>query len=198
MAEEKAKELQPTASTGVTTRKKDGLKKAADSFIVEDAKTVGKEVYKKVVDPAVRKTLRDIVVTALDLFLYGLGGKSSEGTKTYSNPSYSSGKTQYNRVSQSEVSRPANRNFFEYDEILFESWDKADEVRLDLIDVINTCGVATVAELYEFAGLKTDNYMHNRYGWSDLSNASIRSTYDEGERRYVIKLPRPMPIDRYE
>ena len=59
---------------------------------------------------------------------------------------------------------------------------------IDIMD--NYDGVVTVADLYDLADL-TQPYTANRYGWTNLRNATTQRVRDG----YILKLPRPMPID---
>lgn len=190
--DEEKKELQTIGNDGASIRKKSELKKAADSFIVEDAKTVGSALLRDIIIPSIKKTVSELGKTAIDMFLYGRAGKTSSAPKTYSNASY---RRPYDRVEAIDTPKKVSRDVLEYDEILFETWEKAEEVRLDLLETVKKSGVATVAELYEFSGLKTDNYMHNKWGWANLTGTMVKAVYDNGDRRFMIKLPKPIPID---
>ena len=59
-----------------------------------------------------------------------------------------------------------------------------------MIDLIDEYGVVSVKDLYSYAGKKTD-YTKEKYGWYDLSNASVERVR-EG---YLLKLPKPVVID---
>ncbi len=57
-------------------------------------------------------------------------------------------------------------------ELLFDTQTEAEELVLFLNDIIEKYGYATVADMYEHLGL-SDHYMHNKYGWIDLSSVDI-------------------------
>ena len=58
-------------------------------------------------------------------------------------------------------------------------------------ELIATYGVVRVADFYELVGV-TGNYTDNKYGWTDIRNASVVRARDGG---YIIKLPKAFPID---
>lgn len=57
-------------------------------------------------------------------------------------------------------------------------------------ELISTYKIVSVADFYDLVGV-TGNWTDNKYGWSDIRSASIVHVRDG----YMIKLPRPLPID---
>lgn len=77
------------------------------------------------------------------------------------------------------------------DSLVFESKSNADQVLESLYDIIETYGIASMADLYELAGLKSRNFSDTRLGWTDLDSAMVvRCRYG-----YLLKLPRPVAIN---
>lgn len=191
--EEKGTDLKPIEG-GASIRKKSELQKAANSFIVEDAKTVGSTLLKEIIIPSIKGIIANLGKTAIDMFLYGKSEKPAQTTRsTYSNASY---KRAYDRVEPEVTQKKTVKTsgFIEYDEFLYDSREIADRVRTELIENIAEYGQATIAEMYSFSGYKSDNPMHSSWGWLDLTSAAIKSIYDNGETKYVIKFPRPQRI----
>ena len=52
-------------------------------------------------------------------------------------------------------------------------------------------GIASVADLYDLAGITCRNYTANRYGWTDIQSAKVIRTR-EG---YTLQLPRTVQIN---
>ena len=82
------------------------------------------------------------------------------------------------------------RSVFDYDDIIFEKRGEAEDVLSRMDELISTYHMASVADLFEFAGL-TGPYTGNRYGWTDIRSASVVRTKDG----YMLKLPRALPLD---
>lgn len=77
------------------------------------------------------------------------------------------------------------------DSLIFESKSDADQVLESMFDIIETYGIASMADLYELAGLKSRNFSDTRLGWTDLDSAMVvRCRYG-----YLLKLPRPVAIN---
>jgi hypothetical protein len=74
-------------------------------------------------------------------------------------------------------------------EILIADREEAELVLERLIDIINQYDVASLADLYDLVGLPT-THVDNKWGWTFLTNVTIRQTR-EG---YLIDLPQAEPI----
>ena len=57
-------------------------------------------------------------------------------------------------------------------------------------ELIATYGLVSVADLYDLVGI-AGSYTDNKYGWTDIRNASVVRVRDG----YVIKLPRALPLN---
>ena len=57
-------------------------------------------------------------------------------------------------------------------------------------ELIETYGVASVADLYDLVGLRCE-YTDNKYGWNNLRNAEPIRVRDG----YMLKMPKALPID---
>lgn len=79
---------------------------------------------------------------------------------------------------------------YAYDDVILKNRGDAEMVLDQMRDVIYTYGFASIADLYEFAGLKS-NYTDTKYGWSDLRDADIVEVRGE----WLIKMPRVTPIN---
>ena len=75
-------------------------------------------------------------------------------------------------------------------EVIFNDRGEAEEVLLRLREIFNRYGVVSVSEFYELID-KSCDFTANKYGWRDLSNASV---IHKGSR-YCISFPKISPIE---
>ena len=95
------------------------------------------------------------------------------------------------RDDRREYGRPRAAAGFEYDDIIFETRGDAELVLDQLESAIANYGIASVADLYDLAGITCRNYTANRYGWTDIQSAKVIRTR-EG---YTLQLPRTVQIN---
>lgn len=190
LATTERKKLEKVVSGPVTIRKKSEFRKIVDSFIVEDAKSVGQYVVDEIIVPTIRDTIWSIFTNSLEMFIYG--GGSSRGKKRPSSSPYVSYRD-YSSPSRREERRsydePRVRGNFGCDEILFKSWAAADEVLTGLKEAIDEYEVASINDLYDLIG-ETCPYPGCDHGWTNLSNAKpvpVRGGF-------ILKLPKAAPI----
>ncbi len=75
------------------------------------------------------------------------------------------------------------------DDIVFSRRGDADAVLDEMDEIISKYGLASVADLYELAGV-TSNFTDQRYGWTTTRNARVIRVYGG----YAIELPKPTHI----
>lgn len=181
------KKVEKMVTGSVKTKKKNGVSKFANAFISEDTKNVKSYVVMDVLIPAIKKVVSDIVKDVTDMILYGGSGKGrGRGTSS----TYVSYRNYSDRQDDNHRSSAVVRSGFDFEELIFESRGDAEAVREQLDDMIDRYKVATVADLYDAAGL-TAPYTSNKYGWTNIRTAEVV----RGRDGYVIKLPRAVPID---
>lgn len=175
-------------SGNVKTKKKKDISKFTDIFISEDAANVKSYILMDVLVPAIKKAVSDIIKDGIDMILYGESGSRRRGS---TNASYIS----YNKYSERD--RDYDRRYndrpkisYGYDDIMFENRGDAEAVMDRMDEVIDKYKMVSVADLYEFAGLRS-NYTDQKYGWTNLGSAKIERTRDG----YLLKLPKAMPFD---
>lgn len=175
-------------SGNVKTKKKKEISKFADIFISEDAANVKNYILMDVLVPAIKKAVSDIIKDGIDMILYGESGSRRRGS---TNASYIS----YNKYSERD--RDYDRRYndrprvsYGYDDIVLENRGDAEAIMDRMDEVIDKYKMVSVADLYEFAGLRS-NYTDQKYGWTNLGTARIERTRDG----YWLKLPKAMPFD---
>lgn len=189
------KKVEKVIKGSVVKRKKSASKKVFESFVGEDVDTVMSYIVHDVLIPAAKNTITDMVQGGIEMLLFGerQGSRTRrDGNKSYVNyGSYSGSKRDSGRNDRRDVSRQ-NRARHNFDEICLDSRSEAEEVLSHLVDLVIDYGEATVADLYDLVGI-TGNFTDNKYGWKDLSSASVSvSRVRDG---YIINLPRVKPLD---
>lgn len=180
------KKVEKVVTGTAKTRKKSEVKKFAGTFLPEDVTSVKSYILMDVVIPGIKNAIADVV----SIMLFGEAGRIG-GRKGGS-------KVQYQRFyddrrdDRREYSRPRTVGGFDLDDIIFESRGDADLVLDQLESVIANYGIASVADLYDLAGITPPRgYTTNKYGWTDIRNAKVVRTRDG----YILQLPRTVQIN---
>ena len=170
-------------------RKKSEIRKFTDVFISEDVENVKTYILVDVLVPAVKKAISDIVTNGIDMLLYGESKKDS-GSTAASKVSYRSYYDKRNESSRERYSSRSVRSGYDYDDVILDSRGEAESVLSRMDELVSVYGMVSVADLYDLVGI-TGNYTDNKYGWTDIRNASVVRIRDG----YVIKMPRALPLD---
>lgn len=183
------KKIQPVAKG--KTKKKSEVKKFADIFVAEDVTSVKNYIINDVLIPAAKKAISDIVTNGIDMLLYGEAkGRSRDRDRSSSRVSY----TKYyerGRESERDYDRhTTRRSVYDYDDIILDTRGEAEEVLNRMDDLIDAYGMVSVADLYDLVGI-SGNYTDNKYGWTNLRNATVQRVRDG----YLLKLPKALPFD---
>lgn len=174
---------------GAKAQKKSDIRKFTDIFLAEDISTVKSYILMDVLVPAVKKAIDDIVSNGIHMLLYKETDRNRGSNRPAARVSYASYYNDNRSRDRERVS--SRRNDFDYENIVFDRRGDAETVLTALEDIIDQYSYARVADLYELAGVTTDNYMVNRYGWADLHNAVVTS----GRDGYYIRFPKALPLD---
>jgi len=172
---------------GKVKTKKNNARKIGSIFFSEDTSNVGNYVLMDVVVPAIKKTLYDLVVGALDMTLFG-GRGSGNKRVTADKVSYKD----YNAISRrDDRSHGATRTAsgYSYDDITLETRGEAEAVLARMDEIIEEYDEVRVADLYDLVGI-TGDYTDNKYGWTNIRNARVVRTRDG----YKIEMPRALPL----
>lgn len=165
----------------VRSKKKGYLHKCAEVFISEDVSSVKSYLIMDVLIPNIKKAISD----GVDMILYGDTGRGKR---------MSTSKTPYHRAyyekSNDTPRSPRLRSGYDFDDIILDTRGDAERVLSQLDDIIDTYGIASVADMYDLVG-KSGNYTDCKYGWTDLRMASVVRTGDG----YMLKLPKALPLD---
>lgn len=162
--------------------KKTVLQKIAGAFIGGDVDDVGDYIFFDVVVPAVK----DTIIRGIEMILYG----ESRRPTTRSSRDYHSRYDQ-NRNSRRDRDRPSRREDSSYEDIVIPTRGEAEQILEVMDEYLDKYKQVSVADLYDFVGITSDNFTDNNYGWTDIRNAQIYHVRDG----YKLKLPRALPLD---
>ena len=176
------KKVEKVITGEARTKKKTELEKMADTFLVEDRSKARDHIINDLLVPAVKNFIIDMITVLLK-------GSSSSGAsaRTVDRVSYRNYDRDYDR---NRVVASTARRAYAYDDVVLKNRGDAEMILDQMRDVIYTYGFASIADLYEFARLKS-NYTDTKYGWSDLRDADILEVRGE----WLIKMPRVTPIN---
>ena len=181
--------LEPIATT-VQTKKKPWYKRAADTFMAEDANSIGSFIVRDIVVPTIRDTIYDIITGGLSMAMYGsTKARSKNRPQNSLGGSYVSYGSYSNSTNSPKASPARQPDRINVDDLIFGMADEAHQVIDALCDRLERYGTVTVQDLYDLIGIsapRTAMY----WGWNDLSEAHVRKIRDG----WLIELPRPIPL----
>ena len=158
----------------------------AEAFIREDVNNVKSYILTDVIVPAIKNVIIDTVTNGLNMMLNGdVRGTSSSRRTNVSYSSMYSGRTR-------QDDRKYGKSIFNFDDIEFSLRPDAEEVLSTMYEILDVYGKVRVADFYELAGVTVEGHTDNYYGWYDLRSAEVVRSRD----CYIIRLPRPLPLDR--
>ncbi len=167
------------------TRKKSEAKKLANTFLPDDVTSVKSYILMDVIVPGIKNAIADVV----SIMLFGeagrIGGKKGNGSKVSYQRYYDD-----RRDDRRDYARPRAAGGYDFDDIVFESRGDADLVLDQLEAAINQFGLASVADLYDLAGITSPRYTDNKYGWTDIRSARVVRIRDG----YILQLPKAVQI----
>lgn len=176
------KKVEKIISGSVKSKKKSGLQKITNVFIPEDVENVKSYVMDDIVVPAVK----DIILDAISAF-FGISNSSGGKRLNSSKVSY---RKYYEDNNRRDYSSTRPRPGYEHDEIVLDNRGEAEDVISRMDALISTYGIISVADFYEFVGIR-GNYTDNKYGWTDIRSAKVVRVSDG----YMIRLPKALPLN---
>lgn len=185
--EERAK-IEKVVKTRVTTQKKSLLQKFGESFFdMNGDQSLSDYVFNDVLMPAIKDTIADMVVGAIDMAFYGSTGGRRRPSRGGSRISRGSTEVvSYDRFGSRGARRAASgRERYDVSNVVFSSRQEADQVLDVLMDYIDEYDIVTVGDFYEACGIQTQA-TDFKYGWSSLGAARIHPS----GRGYVLEMPR--------
>ncbi len=176
-------------------RKKSLGKKFTETFLGESGKSVKEFIIHDVAIPSAKNLICDIFGWGgfAEKLLFGTtNGRRPVGANParMGNAQY----TPYGAITKPQITGGRqvvnNRATHNFDDIELVNRGDAEEVLGQLVDFTIDYGQATVADLYDLVGI-TSTFADNKYGWKDLSNASIGRV----RNGYILNLPRTQVLE---
>lgn len=186
----KEQKLEKIVQGDVVKKKKTLGDKFKETFVADEAQSVGNYIFIDVIVPTVKETIIDIVTKGINMIFYGdtratrRSERSTRSTRTNYGSYYS------NTLLDSRDRRALDRrtrSSHDFDNLVYLSRGEAEEVRDNLVELIDTYGQATVADLYDLSGI-TSEYTDHKYGWDELGTTRVRRI----SSGYIIILPKPI------
>ena len=178
----------------VTERKKSLGTKFKGIFFGGDFKSAAHYVAADVLLPAARNMLADATKGAVDRVIYG---DTRRPDRYDGRPNYA-GRVQYNnpinRAARPDPRDPRRSQSMprrnDPAEFVVPDRDEAEQVLDRLIDLVDQYETASLADLYDLLGMRTQNTDY-KWGWTNLNSAQIVQLR-EG---YLLQLPELEPLD---
>ncbi len=172
-------------------KKQNGFSKAIGGFIADNGKKAIDYAVMDIIVPGFKEAISSIIKNGIDIILYGEAGNNRYGNKSnsvqYRNyREYSN----YNSNKPRDYRSGVSKGVYSYSEIIFDSRQDAEHVLMAMDETLSQYGQVRVSDYYEFAEVTVDHSSYN-YAWTDLRTATVVHTRDG----WMIKLPRPLPID---
>lgn len=192
MAEEK-KKVDKIVEGQVQVRKQSTGEKVFKTFFPGDIRDVVKSMCSTVLLPALKRTVYDFFTEGLDGLLYP--GEPRANRNRVPSGSRISYDRQYDRRDYNTRPRGISQwdRDFDFSQVLFDDRSDAEAVISGLEANLREYPFVSAAVFYELAGITTDNYQLNKYGWTDLRSASVIRDFRTG--KFYVHLPKPLPID---
>ena len=197
---EEAEKKEFVPSKDIEIRQTSPAKKLLKSFVSEDLADIKEAVIYDYIVPGIK----DIILSTMDM-IFGGGSYSRRGSYRDRDRSrasyddyYSKRRRDDDRRSRREDRERDDRRRISYDDILYKTRPKAEEVRRDLFDAFDQYEVVSVSDFYDILkdnGVYVDDrdraYTDNKYGWYDLGPCHI----DPVRGGYILNLPKPVVLD---
>lgn len=177
---------------GVVPKSKLTFRKIMRLFSPEDPKAVAKGVMKTIVEPSIKKGIVDAVsMYLLNRPVFGNNpvtnaiNSISSGT-----PYYLYGDATKKTINEENLPQPVSAGPRFDGQVFFKDPYTPRRVLEELKSTLAQYHRVSLLELYDCARLPGANYVSPKYGWKDLSSATIYG-YADG---YILELPPVMYI----
>ncbi len=193
------------AVTGnVKRKKKSEFQKFKENMLGDGDKSLKNYVVDDIILPTVQRMFVDVVdsfsdavMDGLQMSLFGevMGSRSRGGRRrSRSRMDYRGISERRSGVGRDDFRSPRrrmeSRSDYDFEELTFEKRSDAQAVLEDMIEEVETSGLVTVGDLYEFAGMVPESTDYN-YCWTSLRNARVVTDRDG----FRLSLPYVKPVD---
>lgn len=190
LGEGEEKNIKQVTSSPAIRRKKGIGKQFKSIFFGGDAKSALQYSIYDVIIPAAKEMMVDAVREGFEKLVMGTSRRQRNAPT--SGPG---GFVSYNRYAMGgqqqqvrSISR-ASRVRHNFDEIVLETRQEAEDVLDRLFEIIDRFGAASVSDLYDLVGVQS-NHADQKWGWEELRGA----TASRVRGGYLLDLPEPEPL----
>lgn len=202
VAEKPKKKVAVTGN--VKRKKKSEFQKFKENILGNGDKSLKAYVVDEIMLPTIQRMFVDVVDSFNDAILDGIqmslfgetmGSRSRGRRRTGMRRDYrgiSERRSGYGRNDDYRTPRRRmeTRSDYDFEELTFEKRADAQAVLEDMIDEVESSGMVTVGDLYEFAGMVPESTDYN-YCWTSLRNARVVTDRDG----FRLSLPYVKPVD---
>ena len=171
-------------------RKKTLAQSVAEAFVGDTTQNVGAHILYEVLLPAAKETIQSMVTTGIEMLLFGEARPKSRDRDRGTRVSYGS-YYKGERDREDRRPRPTRGDKFDLNDIYFRHGDEADQVLESLQEALEDYEAVTVRDYFDAAGISGATWIHEKWGWDDLSRAYCTHT----RNGYVIVFPPPIELE---
>lgn len=172
----------------VVKQKKSFSKRIKELFIADNEQSVMEYILYDVLVPAAKDMISNTVKDGIEVLLFG--EKKSRNINRDRDKSYVPYHSYHKSTTDKRSISPSGRARHDFDEIILETREEAEDVLAHIFDLTIDYGLATVADLYDSVGIES-NFTDDKYGWTDLRDSCVHPV----RGGYLIDLPRPRLLD---
>ena len=192
LGEYEDKNIKQVTSSPVIRRKKGLGKQFKSIFFGGDAKTALQYGIYDVVIPAAKEMIVDFGRETLEKLVMG-SSRRQRNAPTAGPGGYVSYNRYAMRAQQPQAPRmltQRGRARHDFDEIVLETRQEAEDVIDRLFDLVGQYGSASVSDLYELVGIQA-THADQKWGWEELRGAGVSRV----RGGYLLDLPDPEPLN---
>lgn len=186
------KKIRPVTSKPASVKKKSGVKKLSDAFIVDDLGSIKDYLIKDILIPSVKRGISDLITNGIDMLFWGEAGRSNRssrgGKMSYYNSIYDG--AQKRRRSGFEY-EALDREKATYDRRVVDTQKEAKDAIDQLNEIIDVYGKASIADYYEMIQV-TAEWTDHDYGWQEFLDPPVVMVPDG----WMIKMPKAHPLPK--
>lgn len=189
LGETEEKKVEQVTSSPAIRRKKGLGKQFKGIFFGGDAKSALSYMVNSVLIPAAKEALAEAGEQGIRQLIFGQNQRQRNAP-----PSGAGGYVSYNRYAMNQQQRsrtisPRGRARHDFDEIILETRQEAEDAIDRLFDLVGQYGSATVSDLYELVGIQS-THADQKWGWEELRGAGVSRV----RGGYLLDLPDPEPL----
>lgn len=163
------------------------------SFFAKDFSEIGKSLWNDRIIPGVKKFVYDVFTNGLHMSLFG-NGVSTTTQSPYQQVSYHAYDQIYKPAQQygaPKPPQPQQQSVLGYDRFVFDNRGDAEQVLLQMQDIIEEYGIVRVSDFYDIIQ-KTPPVTAHDWGWKSVVNAKV-TVCSEG---FCIQFPPVKPANK--